>query len=141
MTFVVAFGAAILRYHEFMDDDYLPVGRELWAVTADPDETAPAPFGHILIGDPADAVERLADTIPHAGRPPLPALPPLPQADTAGPAFTEEAITSLRSQRPRQTGRTIGAWARSGSRPGRVRRVREMTPDRRGPGSSRQGRD
>ena len=88
---IVAFGAAIFRYHEFADGDYLPAGAELWAVTADPDEAARAPFGHILIGDPADAVKRLADTIPAAGRPPL-AREPLPQADTAGPAFTDEAI-------------------------------------------------
>lgn len=61
-------------------------------VTSDPDEAARAPVGHILIGDPAEAVKRLADTIPAAGRPPLPAREPLPQADTTGPAFTEEAI-------------------------------------------------
>jgi benzoylformate decarboxylase len=57
-----------------------------------PDEAARAPVGHILIGDPADAVKRLADTIPAAGRPPLPPREPLPQADTTGPAFTAEAI-------------------------------------------------
>ena len=89
---IVAFGAAIFRYHEFIDGDYLPEGAELWAVTADPDEAARAPFGHILIGDPAEAVKRLVDTMPSAGRPPLPTREPLPQADTAGPAFTEEAI-------------------------------------------------
>jgi benzoylformate decarboxylase len=89
---IVAFGAAIFRYHEFIDGDYLPEGAELWAVTADPDEAARAPFGHILIGDPAEAVKRLAGTMPGAGRPPLPAREPLPQADTAGPAFTGEAI-------------------------------------------------
>jgi thiamine pyrophosphate-dependent acetolactate synthase large subunit-like protein len=88
---VVAFGAPIFMYHEFADGDYLPSGAELWAVTADPDEAARAPVGHILIGDPADAVKRLADTIPAAGRPPL-TREPLPQADTTGPAFTEEAI-------------------------------------------------
>jgi Thiamine pyrophosphate enzyme, C-terminal TPP binding domain len=89
---IVAFGAAIFLYHEFIDGDYLPEGAELWAVTADPDEAARAPFGHILIGDPAEAVKRLADTMPGAGRPPLSAREPLPQADTTGPAFTLEAI-------------------------------------------------
>jgi len=89
---VVAFGAPIFMYHEFADGDYLPAGTELWAVTADPDEAARAPVGHILIGDPAEAVKRLADTIAGAGRPPLPAREPLPQADTSGPAYTEEAI-------------------------------------------------
>jgi benzoylformate decarboxylase len=88
---IVAFGAPIFMYHEFADGDYLPAGAELWAVTSDPDEAARAPVGHILIGDPAEAVKRLADTIPAAGRPPLPGEP-LPQADTTGPAFTMEAI-------------------------------------------------
>ncbi len=88
---VVVFGAPVFMYHEFADGDYLPAGAELWAVTSDPDEAARAPVGHILIGDPAEAVKRLADTIPSAGRPPL-AREPLPQADTTGPAFTEEAI-------------------------------------------------
>jgi benzoylformate decarboxylase len=88
---VVVFGAPVFMYHEFADGDYLPAGAELWAVTSDPDEAARAPVGHILIGDPADAVKRLADTIPATGRPPL-AREPLPEADTIGPAFTDEAI-------------------------------------------------
>jgi benzoylformate decarboxylase len=88
---VVAFGAPIFMYHEFADGDYLPARTELWAVTSDPDEAARAPVGRILIGEPAEAVKRLADTIPAAGRPAL-TRQPLPQADTTGPAFTEEAI-------------------------------------------------
>jgi benzoylformate decarboxylase len=56
-----AFGAPIFVYHEFADGDYLPAGADLWAVTSDPDEAARAPFGHILIGDPADAVKSLSD--------------------------------------------------------------------------------
>ena len=89
---IVAFGAPIFSYHEFADGDYLPQGTELWAVTADPDEAARAPVGQILIGDPAEAIKRLADTIPTSVRPPLPAREQLPQADTTGPAFTKEAI-------------------------------------------------
>jgi benzoylformate decarboxylase len=88
---VVVFGAPVFTYHEFADGDYLPAGTELWAVASDPDEAARAPVGHLLIGDPADAVKRLADTMPGAGRPAL-ARQPLPAADTAGPAFTAEAI-------------------------------------------------
>jgi benzoylformate decarboxylase len=88
---IVAFGAAIFRYHEFIEGDYLPEGTELWAVTVDPDEAARAPVGHILIGDPSDAVSRLAGIMPGADRPPLPPRD-LPQPDTTGPAFTSEAI-------------------------------------------------
>jgi benzoylformate decarboxylase len=80
---VVTFGAA---------GDYLPEGCELWAVTADPEEAARAPFGHILVGDPSDALTRLAGALPPASRPPLPPRAPLPAADTAGPPFTGEAI-------------------------------------------------
>jgi benzoylformate decarboxylase len=91
MTSSLPSAPPIFMYHEFADGDYLPAGAELWAVTSDPDEAARAPVGHILIGDPAEAVKRLADTIPAAGRPAL-AREPLPQADTTGPAFTDEAI-------------------------------------------------
>jgi benzoylformate decarboxylase len=65
---IVAFGAAIFRYHEFVEGDYLPEGAELWAVTSDPDEATRAPFGHILIGDPSDAISRLAGAMPRVGR-------------------------------------------------------------------------
>jgi benzoylformate decarboxylase len=88
---VVVLGAPVFMYHEFEDGDYLPAGAELWAVTSDPDEAARAPAGHILIGDPAEAVQRLADTVPAAGRPPL-TREPVPEADTTGPDFTMEAI-------------------------------------------------
>ena len=91
---IAAFGAAIFRYHEFAEGDYLPAGAELWAVTSDPDEAARAPVGHILIGDPSDALTRLAGSMPAAGRPPLtsPAQPGL--LDEAGPAFSADAIIS-----------------------------------------------
>jgi benzoylformate decarboxylase len=89
---VVAFGAAIFRYHEFIEGDYLPAGTELWAVTADPDEATRAPVGHILIGDPSDALTRLAQAMPSAGRPPVRPRDADPQPDTLGPAFTDEAI-------------------------------------------------
>jgi benzoylformate decarboxylase len=89
---VVAFGAAIFRYHEFIEGDYLPAGTELWAVTADPDEAARAPFGQILIGDPSDALTRLAGSVPATSRPPLPPRPPAEQPDLTGPAFLDDAI-------------------------------------------------
>jgi benzoylformate decarboxylase len=90
---VVAFGAAIFRYHVFAEGDYLPEGAELWAVTSDPDEASRAPFGHILVGDPSDAVSRLAAAMPDGGRPALAPPDGSPRADTTGPAFTAEAIT------------------------------------------------
>lgn len=89
---VVAFGAAIFRYHEFAEGDYLPVGTELWAVTSDPDEATRAPFGQVLIGDPSDAVARLADSISTQPRPPLVALERTSRLDETGSAFSAEAI-------------------------------------------------
>jgi benzoylformate decarboxylase len=75
------------------------------AVTSDPDEAARTPVGHILLGDPADAIKRLADAIPGARRPPLPAREPLPRADTTGPAFTKEAILdAVKRREDRQHG-------------------------------------
>jgi benzoylformate decarboxylase len=107
---VVAFGAAIFRYHEFILGDYLPEGAELWAVTADPDEAARAPFGRILIGDPADALSRLADETRATMRPPLPARAPTPQADTAGPAFAAEAIVDALDAAKSDTTVIVHEW-------------------------------
>jgi benzoylformate decarboxylase len=71
----------------------LPEGADLWAVTSDPDEATRAPFGHLLVEDPSDAVNRLADATPTpTSRPPLPPREPAPQPDVTGPAFTDEAI-------------------------------------------------
>jgi benzoylformate decarboxylase len=89
---VIALGAAIFRYQVFTEGDQLPEGTDLWAVTSDPDEAARAPFGRILIGDPADAVARLAADMPATTRPPLPARASTPQPDTNGPGYTAEAI-------------------------------------------------
>jgi benzoylformate decarboxylase len=89
---VVVFGAAIFRYHEFEEGDYLPSGTELWAVTSDPDEATRAPFGRILVGDPSDAVSRLADTASTGERPPLVPVDRPAARDEAGPAFSAEAI-------------------------------------------------
>jgi len=89
---VVAFGAAVFRYHEYGEGDYLPSGVEFRAVTSDPDEAARAPFGRILIGDPSDAVSRLADALPSSSRVPPQAVDDCPQPDETGPAFSAEAI-------------------------------------------------
>ena len=89
---IAAFGAAIFRYHEFAVGDYLPAGAELWAVTSDPDEAARAPVGHALIGNPSDALARLADTVPATGRTALTALSQPEPHDEAGPEFSAEAI-------------------------------------------------
>jgi len=89
---VVVFGAAIFRYHEFEEGEYLPPGAELWAVTSDPDEATRAPVGQILIGNPSDALARLADALPATGRPPLEPLDRTDRLDEPGPEFSAEAI-------------------------------------------------
>jgi benzoylformate decarboxylase len=88
---VVGFGTALFRYHEFVEGSYLPDDTDVWAVTADPDEAARAPFGTVLVGDPADALTRLVADEPGrpAGSTPRHRIAP---ADTLGPAFTAEAI-------------------------------------------------
>ncbi len=89
---VIAFGAAIFRYHEYGQGDYLPPGVEFWAVTSDPDEAARAPFGRILIGNPSEAAARLADALPPSERSPLQATESVPVTGQHGPAFSAEAI-------------------------------------------------
>ena len=89
---VVAFGAAIFRYHAPSEGDYLPPGTQLWAVTSDADEAARSPIGRILVGDPAAALATLANAMP-ATRRALPASRrPARRPDESGPAFSPQAI-------------------------------------------------
>ena len=89
---VVVFGAAIFRYHEFEEGEFLPAGTELWAVTSDPDEAARAPVGQILIGNPSDALARLAGTVPATGKPPLEPVERTARLAESGPEFSADAI-------------------------------------------------
>ncbi|WP_328891023.1 thiamine pyrophosphate-dependent enzyme [Streptomyces sp. NBC_00316] len=88
---VVCFGAPLFRYHAPSDQDFLQPGVSVYAVTDDPDEAARAPFGRICVGDPSDALVRVAATAAASDRPWPPART-LPEADTSGPPFTAEAI-------------------------------------------------
>lgn len=88
---VVSFGAPVFRYHAPSSADFLPSGVSLYGVTDDPDEAARAPFGRIIVGDPSDALVRVARAVPHTSRP-RPTPRALAEADAGGPAFTAEAI-------------------------------------------------
>lgn len=83
--------APLFRYHAPSDQDFLQPGVSVYAVTDDPDEAARAPFGRICVGDPSDALVRVAATAAASDRPWPPART-LPEADTSGPPFTAEAI-------------------------------------------------
>ncbi len=89
---VVVFGSAVFRYHEFEEGDYLPAGTELWGVTSDPDEAARSPVGQMLIGNPSEALSRLAGAVSQASRPPVEPHTWESQLDDSGPAFSAAAI-------------------------------------------------
>ncbi|GHD61132.1 benzoylformate decarboxylase [Streptomyces mirabilis] len=88
---VICFGAPVSRYHAPSDDPFLRPGVRVHAVTDDPDEAARAPFGRIAVGDPSDALARVAAAVADSGRDWPPART-LPETDTSGPHFTTEAI-------------------------------------------------
>lgn len=89
---VLTFGAAVFRYHQFVDGDLLPRGTQVIGVTSDPDEATRAPFGTLIVGDPSDALARLAEATPSRGvELPSPTLPEAALA-TDGTAFSAEAI-------------------------------------------------
>lgn len=89
---VVAFGAAIFRYHAPSEGDYLPPDTALWAVTSDADEAARAPIGRILVGDPSAALSTLADATRAMRRASLPSRDRDQCLDETGPAFSPESI-------------------------------------------------
>lgn len=88
---VVCVGAPVFRYHAPSTDEFLRPGVSVYAVTDDPDEAARAPFGRISVGDPSDALVRIAAAVAPSERP-WPAERTIAAADTSGPHFTTEAI-------------------------------------------------
>ncbi|MDR6144075.1 thiamine pyrophosphate-dependent acetolactate synthase large subunit-like protein [Microbacterium foliorum] len=60
---MLTFGAAVFRYHQFVDGDLLPPGASLLGVTSDPDEATRAGMGVLHVGDPSDAMERVAAAV------------------------------------------------------------------------------
>ena len=90
---IVTMGSAVFRYHEYVAGNYLPVGAELWGVTSDPDEATRAPVGRLIVGDPAEALERVLELVPERPSPEATSFgEPVIRADTAGPPFSAEAI-------------------------------------------------
>lgn len=88
---ILVFGAAVFRYHQFVDGPLLPESAQVMGVTSDPDEATRAPFGTLLIGDPSDALQRVAAAqgAMHANSTPPHQVEPAPQS---GAPFAPEAI-------------------------------------------------
>ncbi|MFI6043961.1 benzoylformate decarboxylase [Nocardia sp. NPDC051321] len=61
--FIAWIGGAVLPYHAWTPGPYLKPGTELVSVTADPDHAARSPVGDAIVGDPADALARLATLV------------------------------------------------------------------------------
>lgn len=61
---ILTLGAAVFRYHQFVDGDLLPAGARLIGVTSDPDEAARSAVGTLYVGDPSHAAERLSQSVP-----------------------------------------------------------------------------
>ncbi|MBN9194087.1 benzoylformate decarboxylase [Microbacterium sp.] len=66
---VLSLGAAVFRYHQFVDGAPLREGTRLIAITSDPGEAARAAAGAIHVGDPADAAARLTARVRAGDRP------------------------------------------------------------------------
>ena len=88
---VLTFGAAVFRYHQFVDGPLLVDGARVVGVTSDPDEATRAPMGSLIVGDPADALARLAEAVPPSDGEAVPARVVEPAPVTAAP-FSAEAI-------------------------------------------------
>ena len=88
---VVCFGAPIFRYHAPSDGDFLASGTVLFGVTDDPDEAARAPVGHLIVGDPSNALIRVSEKAAKSDRG-TPTPRTVEVADPAGPPYGVAAI-------------------------------------------------
>jgi benzoylformate decarboxylase len=67
-------GAPVFRYYPYVPGPYLPAGMRLLHISEDPAETARAPVGDSLLGDPVLSLVELANLL--LGHKPRPAKPP-----------------------------------------------------------------
>ncbi|HKP08003.1 MAG TPA: benzoylformate decarboxylase [Microbacterium sp.] len=106
---VLTLGAAVFRYHQFIDGPLIPDGAQLVGVTSDPDEATRAGVGTILVGDPSDALVRLAEVFATDDPAILPARTVEPA--TAGDApYTAEAILDAVDRSKPVDARVVLEW-------------------------------
>ncbi|MFI6996664.1 benzoylformate decarboxylase [Nocardia sp. NPDC050175] len=94
--FIAWIGGAVLPYHAWTPGPYLQPGTELVSVTADPDQAARSPVGDAIVGDPADALARLA-TLVDSGKRPMP-QPLSPTVGQPGSALTNTRLKQVLAQ-------------------------------------------
>jgi benzoylformate decarboxylase len=66
---VLTIGAAVFRYHQFVDGAPLHPGTRLIGITSDPGEAARAAAGEIYVGDAVDAAARLVSRVREGASP------------------------------------------------------------------------
>ncbi|KTS64576.1 benzoylformate decarboxylase [Microbacterium testaceum] len=89
---VLTLGAAVFRYHQFVEGAPLRPGTRLIGVTSDPGEAARAAAGAIHVGDPVDAAARLAARVRESDGPADGAFVPDAAPPTVGGRHSAQAI-------------------------------------------------
>ncbi|MFE9688659.1 benzoylformate decarboxylase [Micromonospora sp. NPDC005806] len=92
---VLVVGAPVFRYYPYVPGDYLPADTRLLHVTDDPEESARAPVGESLLGDPGLTLAALVELLPPAGRPPPPARPDQPPPEITDPPSADALFAAL----------------------------------------------
>ncbi|MFI5783222.1 benzoylformate decarboxylase [Nocardia sp. NPDC051570] len=116
--FVAWIGGAVLPYHAWQPGRYLREGTELVLVTADPDQAARSPLGAAIVGDPAEALNRLTELVTATRPLPEPMKRPAPVDISAFdiPTVTEaQFLQILADNHPDDTAwvfeaPSLGAW-------------------------------
>lgn len=98
---VLTIGAAVFRYHQFIDGGPLHPGTRLIGITSDPGEAARASAGALYVGDPADAAARLAARVDE-GSPPAGAgfTPEAPPASAGGRHSAQAILDAVDRAKP-----------------------------------------
>lgn len=89
---VLTLGAAVFRYHQYVDGAPLAPDTRLVGVTSDPAQASRAAAGTLLVGDPSDAAARLAARLPVRDAAPPAPLPGQPAPDSVDGAHSAQAI-------------------------------------------------
>ncbi|MNZ60153.1 Benzoylformate decarboxylase [compost metagenome] len=117
---ILVVGAPVFRYHQYAPGDYLPANCQLLHITCDAGEAARAPMGDALVGDIAQTLAALVDSVPYVDRAMPTALPNAqPVAEEGGLLRPETVFDLINALAPKdaiyvkESTSTVGAfWQR-----------------------------
>src|SRR5699024_3760441 len=113
---VVALGAPVFRYHEYVPGPYLHEGTRLVQITDDADAATRAPFGQAIVTEPGAVLRELLTVLPErAAQTHSYTVPAAPAVGGGNALHPEQAFAALRDTQPAATRYVVESTSTNGS--------------------------